>query len=76
MNQEFVATELKYSMVFEEVIEGIKNSPSYETDELYKYQVQNNEAIDLEAEAAQNEEAAEENNNGLQEENEEEDTLE
>jgi len=37
MNQEFVATEIKYSMVFEEVIEGIKNTPSYETDELYKY---------------------------------------
>lgn len=28
-NQEFVATEIKYSMVFEETIENIRNQPSY-----------------------------------------------
>ena len=27
MNQEFVATEIKYSMVYEETIEGIKSTP-------------------------------------------------
>jgi len=27
MNNEFVATEIKYSMVFEETIEGIKSTP-------------------------------------------------
>ena len=43
MNQEFVATEVKYSMVFEETIENIKNTPSHQMDELYYYQSTNNE---------------------------------
>jgi len=30
MNQEFVATEVKYSMVHEEVIEGIKSTPTWD----------------------------------------------
>lgn len=37
MNQEFVATEIKYSLVFETTIENIKSTPSYEMDELYYY---------------------------------------
>lgn len=30
MNQEFVATEVKYSMVYEDVIEGIKSTPTWD----------------------------------------------
>ena len=39
MNQEFVATEIKYSMVYEELIPNIKNSPSREMHEAYYYSV-------------------------------------
>lgn len=39
MNQEFVATEIKYSMVFEEFIPNIKNSPSREMHEAYYFSV-------------------------------------
>ena len=37
MNQEFVATEIKYSMVFEELIENIKSTPFKPMTELYAY---------------------------------------
>ena len=30
MNQEFVATEIKYSMVFEETIRGIRGTPFWD----------------------------------------------
>ena len=35
MNQEFVATEIKYSMVYEEVIENIKSTPTWNIDDVY-----------------------------------------
>lgn len=37
MNQEFVATEIKYSMVYEEVIENIKSTPTWNMDQVYSY---------------------------------------
>ena len=35
MNQEFVATEFKYSMVYEETIKEISNKPTWTGDYLY-----------------------------------------
>ena len=37
MNHEFVATEIKYSMVFEETIENIRSTPFHPITELYYY---------------------------------------
>jgi hypothetical protein len=60
MNQEFVATEVKYSMVFEETVERIKDTPSREMHEAYyspqaRMEENENEGKILQPEAADTE---------------------
>ena len=72
MNQEFVATEIKYSLVFEETIENIKGTPSFQMDDLYYHQSQKCEKIDIEQNLLAQEEAEEQNENVEEQEIEEE----
>lgn len=37
LNQEFVATEVKYQLVYEETVTDVKSTPSHEMDDLYYY---------------------------------------